>query len=129
MLRRWICAQVRTQLAGGEAERSRRRTRRRRRRHLLVFDTAAVDGSADPVVAADDANRIVAVSDPALEILGYDDRSELVGLRIVAIIPDRYRQAHLAGFTLHFLTGRARCSAPRSPYPCAVATAASGRWS
>lgn len=108
MLRRWICAQVRTQLAGGEAEPfSAADQAPPEARHPLVFDTAAVDGSAEAVVAADDANRIVAVSDPALEILGYDDRSELVGLRIVAIIPDRYRQAHLAGFTLHFLTGRA----------------------
>jgi PAS domain S-box-containing protein len=39
-------------------------------------------------------------------MLGYDHASELVGKRLIAIIPPRLRQAHLAGFTLFFATGR-----------------------
>jgi PAS domain S-box-containing protein len=58
------------------------------------------------MVAADDTDEIIAANRPAVELLGYDDEAELVGRRIVAIIPERYRQAHLAGFTLHFLNGR-----------------------
>jgi PAS domain S-box-containing protein len=59
------------------------------------------------MIAVDDEDRIVAASPAALALLGYDDAAGLVGRRLVAMIPDRYRQAHLAGFTLHFLTGRA----------------------
>jgi PAS domain S-box-containing protein len=59
------------------------------------------------MLAADDEDRIVAVSDAGARLLGYDDAAELIGTRLVAIIPERYRQAHLAGFTMHFLSGRA----------------------
>jgi hypothetical protein len=31
---------------------------------------------------------------------------DLVGSRLIAIIPPRFHQAHLAGFTLHQITGR-----------------------
>ena len=72
-----------------------------------VWDADAVSQAAGGMLAADDENRIVAVSDSALEVLGYDDRADLLGARLVAIIPERYRQAHLAGFTMHFLSGRA----------------------
>ncbi len=58
------------------------------------------------MIAADDTNRILAVSPAALVLLGYDDAAGLVGRRLVAIIPRRYRQAHLAGFTLHLFAGR-----------------------
>jgi PAS domain S-box-containing protein len=58
------------------------------------------------MLAADDEDRIVAVSDAGARLLGYDG-AELIGTRLVAIIPERYRQAHLAGFTMHFLSGRA----------------------
>jgi PAS domain S-box-containing protein len=59
------------------------------------------------MIAADDADRIIAISPAALELLGYDDASQIVGKRLVAIIPPRLRQAHLAGFTLYFSIGRA----------------------
>lgn len=59
------------------------------------------------MIAADDEDRIVAISEPALRLLGYADARELLGSRLVGIIPPRYRQAHLAGFTMHFLSGRA----------------------
>ena len=41
-----------------------------------------------------------------LAILGYDDAAELVGRRIVSIVPERFRQAHVAGFTMYLLVGR-----------------------
>lgn len=58
------------------------------------------------LVAADETNRILAVSRQALDILGYTDPSQLESRRLVTIIPERYRQAHIAGFTLHLLVGR-----------------------
>jgi PAS domain S-box-containing protein len=66
-----------------------------------------VTASTRALVAADDTGRIIAISPPALTLLGYDDASQLVGKRLVTIIPPRFRQAHLAGFTLFFSTGRA----------------------
>ena len=41
----------------------------------------------------------------ALEALGYT-RSQLVGQRLLALIPPRYQQAHVAGFTRHVVNGR-----------------------
>jgi PAS domain S-box-containing protein len=65
-----------------------------------------VRSATEAVVAADDVNRIVAASPAALDLLGWDD--DLVGRRIVAVIPERFREAHIAAFTLHLLTGETR---------------------
>ncbi len=35
------------------------------------------------------------------------DAAELVGRRVVAIVPPTYREAHTAGFTRHLTTGEA----------------------
>ena len=72
----------------------------------LAWDASAVTLASTGMVAADDHDRIVALSPAALELLGYDDPQDLLGARLTAIIPQRYRQAHLAGFTMHFLSGR-----------------------
>jgi PAS domain S-box-containing protein len=106
--RRWVCAEVRRQGLGGDATAW-------HEPDLLAplarpesgWEVTAVTQSADARVAADDTNRIIAVSAPALALLGYDLADELVGHRLVEIIPRRYRQAHLAGFTLYLSNGRA----------------------
>jgi PAS domain S-box-containing protein len=59
------------------------------------------------VVVADDANRIVDVTDAAAELLGRT-RADLAGDRLVAIVPSRFRDAHIAGFTRYLATGHAR---------------------
>ena len=105
-LRHWLCTQVLTQLSGepgrawdpdsvapygtGVA---------------LVWDERTVTESPDPVVAADDTGRIVAASPAALDLLAYDDPGELVGRRLIVLIPERFRQAHIAGMTRHLLSG------------------------
>jgi PAS domain S-box-containing protein len=105
--RRWLCREVVEQPAG---------------RRPLPWSFTAVDAEPDAppwpwdltdvreagtgLIAADEANRILAVSDEAMEILGYTDRGQLEGRRLVSIIPERFRQAHIAGFTLHLLVGR-----------------------
>jgi PAS domain S-box-containing protein len=71
---------------------------------LPRWDDAGVRASQRAVVAADDNNRIVAVSDPAAALLGWP-AGELTGRRVVTIVPERLREAHVAGFTRHLTTG------------------------
>jgi PAS domain S-box-containing protein len=105
--RRWICRQVLRQAAGGTPE------------PWAVGDggverAAAPDGwdarvvtdSPTGLIAADSTSHIVAVSPAATALLGYDHPDELVGRRIVTIVPERFRQAHVAGFTMYLLVGR-----------------------
>lgn len=107
-LRAWLCRQVIGQSEGRRPEPwSSDREPPPRYHHTLAWDADPVRHAEAALIAADDEDRIVAASPAALEILGYDDPLELVGRRLVVMIPQRYRQAHLAGFTLHFLTGRA----------------------
>lgn len=107
-LRAWLCGQVISQSVGEvPAPWSPGQHPRMQQLRPPAWDVRRVDEAADGRLAADDEDRIVAVSDRALRLLGYDDRADLVGTRLVAIIPERYRQAHLAGFTMHFLSGRA----------------------
>jgi PAS domain S-box-containing protein len=105
--RRWLCRQVDQQSRGGtsspwpaEADPP------SAARGALSWDASPVTESARAMIAADDENLILAASRSALDLLGYDEQAQLVGQRIVAIIPTRYRQAHIAGFTLHLLVGR-----------------------
>jgi PAS domain S-box-containing protein len=105
-LRRWMCTQVEDQSNGAdpvpwECGRELRPLSRR----ALVWDVTPVTESPVAAVAADDTNRIIAVSAPALRLLGYDSPEQLVEQRLVTLIPERYRQAHIAGFTVQLLTG------------------------
>ncbi len=104
-LRRWICAEVRNQLAGlapvpwsgfqsGGVDPAAR---------PVIWDASAVRTSTSAELAADDANRIIAASPSLLALLGWDD--DLLGERIVAVIPPRLREEHVAAFSEHLLTG------------------------
>jgi len=107
MMRQWLCRQVLGQAAGRDPVAwppSEALTPPPQR--ALAWDSHTVTESAVAAIAADDTDIIVAVSAAALHLLGYDRADELLGQRLVTIIPRRYRQAHLAGFTLHLLTGR-----------------------
>jgi PAS domain S-box-containing protein len=66
-----------------------------------------VRAAAVAQVAADTTNRIIAASAPAAELLGWTVE-ELEGHRLVAIIPPRLRDRHIAGFTRHLLEGTSR---------------------
>jgi PAS domain S-box-containing protein len=108
LLRRWICEQVRDQGAGRpprpwpglppEVDAGASRG--------IEWDASAVRSAQHAVVAADDENRIIAASPAALDLLGWD--GDLLGRRIVAVIPEHLREAHIAAFTLHLLTGETR---------------------
>jgi PAS domain S-box-containing protein len=109
-LRRWLCQEVRRQARGEPPT-------------AWSYDAGAPpplppapqpasweddvgDVSGPAVIVADDTDRIVSVGQAVLELLGYQEPDQLVGRRLVTIIPPRYHQAHLAGFTMHLSTGR-----------------------
>lgn len=105
--RRWLCGEV--------VEQARGRTPRQWSFAAVAgepasspwpWDMSAVRASGAGLIAADETNRILAMSREALDILGYSDPMQIEGRRLVTIIPERYRQAHIAGFTLHLLVGR-----------------------
>ncbi len=105
--RRWVCSQVRDQAAGRPPSQWSMEREPPAEPHLrLVWDATPVTDAATGRIAADEANRIVAISRTALELLGYAEPAELIGCRIAAIVPDRFRQAHVAGFTMFLHTGR-----------------------
>jgi anti-sigma regulatory factor (Ser/Thr protein kinase) len=107
-LRRWLCAQVRAQSAGGAPEAWIAPIGNPPPPDPRAFhwDPVSVSTSTRALVAADDTDRIVAVSPAALAFLGYDHPREMVGSRLICIIPTRYHQAHIAGLTLHLASGR-----------------------
>ncbi|MFL6132724.1 MAG: ATP-binding protein [Nocardioidaceae bacterium] len=107
-LRRWLCDQVLSQCLGADpipwtppeafpdapADSALSR--------LAGWDSAAVTTSERALLAVDDTGLIVAVSGAAGVLLGHD---HLAGRRLVSLIPQRFREAHLAGFTVYLLTG------------------------
>lgn len=121
LMRRWMCLEVASQCDGDspntwqsfvEARSAAlsspprpAKPQVRSDRAPSVWTSYEVTNSETAVVAADDTATLVAVSEPAAQLLGYVDRTELVGQRLVSVIPERFRQAHLAGLTLHLLNG------------------------
>ena len=105
--RKWICRQVLSQASGARPEPWQVPADSVGAMDLPDgWDPAVVTEAAHGLIAADATSRILAVSAEAATILGYDDPVELVGKRIVSIVPERYRQAHVAGFTMYLLVGR-----------------------
>jgi PAS domain S-box-containing protein len=108
IMRKWLCQEIRSQASGRDASAwvSPTDARPPETSGPLDWDPAHVSTSARSLIAADDTNRILAVSAPAAAWLGYADKESLVGQRLISIIPTRYHQAHIAGFTLHLVNGR-----------------------
>lgn len=111
-LRDWCCNQVVAQAGGGPSVPWREdllATAEIAARQAVAFpqwDDTAVREALHPVIAADDRNRIIAVSPAAEELLGWPD-GDLLGRRVVTVVPPRLREAHIAGFTRHLVTGEA----------------------
>ena len=112
-VRDWACEQIVAQLAGvrpapwtgADHERFLEEVDVEAADRFEAF-TATVRDSDRRVVAADDANRIIAISRPLAHALGWGV-DQLVGRRVVVLIPSRLREAHVAGFTRHLTTGQA----------------------
>lgn len=107
-LRNWMCDEVQTQVGGGAAS-----------RWQLDAIGAMPDapfaqwaGVADlPVDASwlvgDDHNRIIAAGPAALRLLGWA-ADDLIGQRILVVIPPHLREAHVAAFSHGAVTGEYR---------------------
>ena len=112
-VRDWACEQGIAQLSGvqpspwpGTAqERFTTEIRDREQPQIALWDATVVTEAATGAVAADDANRIIAVSRPLATALGWPVE-ELLGRRVVTLIPPELREAHVAGFSRHLATGR-----------------------
>jgi PAS domain S-box-containing protein len=107
VFRRWMCREVLRQARGGAPQPWSVPADEPDEPYMPPdWDPTTVTEAEGCVIAANEASQIIALSAGAAELLGYPDPSELVGNRIVAIIPERYRQAHVAGFTMYLLVGR-----------------------
>lgn len=128
-VRDWACEQIVAQLAGIPAvpwpgtDQERFETEVHGRDVPAAFDVDEVQLAPSPVIAADDANRIIAVSDPLAQLLGWT-QEDLIGRRVVSIVPPALREAHVAGFTRHLSTGERRLldQTVELPVLCADAT-------
>ena len=110
-VRDWACEQVITQLAGGPPAAWPGTAQMRfetdvRALEVVEWDSSIVGDSDRRVIAADEANRIVAVSRPLARLLGWRP-DDLVGRRVVTVVPPALREAHVAGFSRHLTTGEA----------------------
>lgn len=108
-LRGWLLDQILTQAAGGAPTRWFPPAEMPRAPVLppAEADTAWVRSRPDAVIVGDDGNRILAASPAVAALLGWAPE-ELVGRRIVEIVPPALRDAHVAAFTRHLVTGRTR---------------------
>ena len=113
-VRDWACEQVTAQLAGVEpapwggtsAPHFETDPSRWGTHDVPDWDATVVSEAETGAVAADDGNRIVAVSRTFAELTGWDVE-DLVGRRVVTVIPPHLREAHVAGFSRHLSTGQA----------------------
>jgi PAS domain S-box-containing protein len=107
-LRNWFCDQAMQQAAGAPASPWQLRgdgpappTTR------VTWDTSIEPGPETAWLVGDDHNRIVAASPAALALLGWTD-AQLVGQRLLTVIPPAHREAHLAAFTRSVVEGVGR---------------------
>ncbi len=70
------------------------------------WDAGVIRDADRGVVAADDANRILAVSTVLAQLLGWQAQ-DLIGRRVITLVPPRLREGHVAGFSRHLSTGEA----------------------
>jgi PAS domain S-box-containing protein len=108
-MREWLCGEVLRQVEGDAPTPWEARTGvytalgsptelQRRYAHLTETDEA--------LLVTNTASVIVAVSPVALRLLGHREPADLVGRRILVVVPARYHQAHIAGTTLNATNGR-----------------------
>ncbi len=107
-MRQWLCRQVRLRAAGDDSEPVPYTVQADTSAlaHEIPAALRALGDTDEPVLVADEDNRIVAVTKPLLDLLGYDDEAALLRRRVVVVIPPRFHQAHIAGTALHQTNGR-----------------------
>lgn len=107
-LRRWLCREVSRQATGEPLSTwwSDPHEKTAGMFPPIYWEDEVMTTPGQALIAADTRGLVVVASRPACELLGYLAPTELVGRRLVSIIPARYHQAHLAGLTLHLSNGR-----------------------
>ena len=70
------------------------------------WDASILPPSAEAWLVGDDHNRIVAASPTAMTLLGWSSE-DLVGQRLLVVIPHHLREAHIASFTRSAVSGEA----------------------
>lgn len=109
-MRSWICTEVARQVRGTStatpwiARTDVRTTVADQAEVSATYESLAA--AQEPLLATNEASIIVAASAPALQLLGYRLAEDLVGRRVLVVVPARYHQAHIAGTTLHATNGR-----------------------
>lgn len=106
-LRDWVCEEVVGQSSGREPRPWNGAIAGTSDAPLAVWSGVAELPNEEPWLVGDDHNRIVAASDAALRLLRWEAH-DIVGQRILAVIPPRFREAHVAGFTHATVTGEHR---------------------
>lgn len=71
-------------------------------RYRLVHNTAF-----DGIIIANSADRIIDCNDSAARIFGFS-RGELIGIPVLTIIPEKYKEAHRKGLKRFLETGESR---------------------
>ncbi|MBF0248884.1 MAG: PAS domain S-box protein, partial [Alphaproteobacteria bacterium] len=81
---------------------------------LMASETrfrAVTQSAQDAIITVDRAGRIVQWNHGAQSLFGYDD-ADIVGKPVTTLIPERYRDAHAAGFERVMAGGERRLLAP-----------------
>ena len=106
--REWFLGEVVSQLAGEPPTPwTMAAIRTDARKSPEVDHRIVLDKLHDAVVVADDQNHIAYVNAATEELLGWPT-GELVGERLTALIPERLREAHVAGYTRYQVTRQPR---------------------
>lgn len=108
-MRAWLCGEVARQARAGDPMPWLARTDADTARRTVRVPPPAVRAQLDTersMIAMDDTGVIVAVTEDVVEALGHRDESDLVGRRVLVVVPTRFHQAHIAGTTLHATHGR-----------------------
>ncbi len=109
-MRQWFCHEVARQAAGDlTATPWVARTDVRATLADQAELTATYASLADvdePLLATNEASIIVAASPAALDVLGYERADDLLGRRVIVVVPARFHQAHITGTTLNATNGR-----------------------
>ncbi|MFD3731313.1 SpoIIE family protein phosphatase [Streptomyces sp. NPDC058632] len=82
----------------------------------VLWDAGQVQASGVATIAADESNRIIAVSGPAADLLGWPV-DDLIGQPLTSLIPEHLRRRHTVAFTSLLLNGRPRILGRSLPLP------------
>lgn len=108
--REWLLEQVATQQEGRQPEPWSAAPVLDRIGEDLLADVehrAILDCLTDAVLIGDEENRVLYANSAVEQLLGWPAK-DLVGRRLTTIVPERLREAHVAGYSRYLVTGEAR---------------------